>query len=114
MGSQEKKMHLVDLSNLSILFKAKFGVSYSPPLRNTMSSLDSNFRIFSPSKCTEYIINHGRRVALIPFVNFSNQATTCCLAHDESSLSSVLCFLRVFFEAFNWTYNTFILVPLLY
>ena len=45
MGSHEKKMHLVDMNSLSILFHAKSEVSHSPPLRNITSSLDRNFSI---------------------------------------------------------------------
>ena len=68
MGSHENKMHLIVLNSLSIPFQAKYGVSHSPPLRNTTSSLDRHFRIVSPARCTEHTISHGRRVALIPFV----------------------------------------------
>ena len=68
MGSLVKKMHLVDMSSLSISFQAKSRLSHSLPLRNTTSSLDRHFRIFSPARCAEHTISHGRRVALIPFV----------------------------------------------
>ena len=68
MGSHEKKMHLVDMSSLQSFFKEKFGVSHSSPLRNTTSSLDRSFRIFSPARSAERTIYHGRRVGLIPFV----------------------------------------------
>ena len=56
------------MGGLSIIFKVKFGVSHSPPLRNTTSSLDRSFRIFFPVRCTEHTISHGHRVALMPFV----------------------------------------------
>src|SRR5690348_16423185 len=68
MGFLEKKIHLVDMSSLSISFQAKSGVLHSPLIRNTTSSLDRNFRIFSPARCTKHPISHGRRIALIPFV----------------------------------------------
>jgi hypothetical protein len=68
MSTHEKKIHLVDMSSLSIPFQAKSGVSHSLPHRNTTSSLDRHFRIFSPTRCTEHTISHGYRVALIPSV----------------------------------------------
>ena len=68
MGSFEKKMHIVDMSSLSIPFQAKSGLSHSPALRNTKSQLDRSFRIFSLARYTEQTINHGRKIALIPFV----------------------------------------------
>ena len=55
------------MSSLSILFKAQSRVSHSFPLRNITFSLDCSFGIFSPASCTENMISHGRRVALIPF-----------------------------------------------
>ena len=97
MGSLEKKMHLVDMSSLSIPFQAKSGVSHSPPLKNTTSSLDRPFRIFSPVRCAEHTISHGHRVALIPFVTprpLGPPVTThgdCRLApQTNTSLSSAL------------------------
>ena len=71
MGFLEKKIHLLDMSNLSILFKAQFKVSYSLTLRITTSLLEHSFRIFSPATCTERMISHGHRVSLILFCNTS-------------------------------------------
>ena len=56
------------MSSLSILFQAKSRVSHLSPLRNTTFSFEHSFRIFSPSRCSEHTISHGRKVALIPFV----------------------------------------------
>ena len=96
MSSHVKKMHLVDMSSLSILFQTKFGVLHSSPVRNTTSSLDPNFRIFSPARCTN-TISHCRKVALIPFVTprpLGPPVTThgdCRLASQtNTSLFSVL------------------------
>ena len=65
MGSHEKKMHLVDMSSLSILFKVKSGVSHSCLLRNATSSLDLSFKMFFPAWCTKHTINHNCKIALI-------------------------------------------------
>ena len=68
MSPYEKKIHLIYMSNLSMFFKPKSGVSHSSLLKNTMFLLDRSFTIFSSARCTEHTISHGRRVVLIPFV----------------------------------------------
>ena len=54
MSSLEKKIHIVDMDNLLVVFKAQLGVSHSLPLKNTTSSLHLNFRVFFPVRCMHW------------------------------------------------------------